>query len=433
MGEAPRLVSTTAELVEAIGSAEAGIVEVRGQIVDVPALHLKPGRTLRGAGGASIEFKAGSDGVGLSMDNSIESLELRTEPQCRALYFDVPTRGFSPLSLSYLRTIGCIRLIVEGEATGGHIEVRDVHVLQADARAFSERPAGFGVEILPAAFTLWNRREGKSGRITADLRGISAGKAGSPVRGTGILVGGELSATLLETGEIHSDGGIAPGTPDRISGGVFVVQGAAVDEVRNLESVTTYGANDMVLDNWGRVERWRALGRLTSHGPSAIGFVNLGELGTLDCDALMETHGLGSCGFNSGEVKQPSAETPGAAQVRAGQAEAGTVREATFERIVTRGDGAIGIQVSVPAGRIMVKRGVETFGGVGASLARGVVTNLAAIALSVKPGGAAREVVIEGGLTTHGRGIDAIELHGVIDSLCVSGSMGPLGGPAVDK
>ena len=186
--------------------------------------------------------------------------------------------------------------------------------------------------------------------------------------------------------------------------------------------MTTYGPNDMVLDNWGRVERWHAHGKVTSYGPSGIGFVNLGELGRLSLDALLETHGLGACGFNSGEVGGPAPE-PGSPKVYAG-----AVQQATFERIVTRGDGAVGIQISVPAGRILVRRGIETYGGMGASLARGVVTSLAAVALSVKPGGSAREVFIEGGLTTHSEGIDAIELHGLIDELRISGTAGPTGG-----
>ena len=58
----------------------------------------------------------------------------------------------------------------------------------------------------------------------------------------------------LVTGAVYSDGGIPSGTPDCISGGVFVVQGAFADIVRNRGPVTTYGVNDMVLDNWGVVD-----------------------------------------------------------------------------------------------------------------------------------------------------------------------------------
>lgn len=428
--------TTVAELVEAVQAAQNASIKVRGRLEGAPSLRLKPGQKLHGAAGASIRFEPGRDGVVLTTDNVVEEIELQTDPGRRAVCNDTGAEGFGRLVLRRLRTTGCVRLIADDAAAGGHVEALDVHVLEADARAFEERPAGFGVEVVPGAFTLWNRQASQDRRVSAVLRGIAAGRAGTPVRGSGILVGGTLGGggmilSLLETGEIHSDGGIAPGTPDRISGGVFVLQGTGVGEIRNLGPVTTYGANDMVLDNWGRVERWHAHGKVTSYGPSGIGFVNLGELGTLALDDLLETHGPGACGFNSGEVKQAAEDAPTETDefgARGSNVEAGTVRQATFERIVTRGDGAIGIQISVGAGRILVRKGIETFGGMGASLARGVVTKLAAVALSVKPGGSAREMVIEGGLTTHGKGIEAIELHGQIDALRISGAAGPAGG-----
>ena len=427
MTETVRVATTVAELVEAVQAPESAMIEVRGNLEGVPSLRLNPGLKLLGAAGAAIRFQSERDGVIITADNIVEGLELQTDPERCAVCNDTTIEGFGRLMLSNLRTTGCVRLIAGGATGGGHVDARDINVVAADARAFDERPAGFGVEVVPGAFTLWNRHSSQDRRITARLRGIAAGRAGLPVRGSGILLGGTfdgggVSVSLLETGEIHSDCGIAPGTPDRISGGVFVLQGTDVDEIRNLGGVTTYGPNDMVLDNWGRVERWQAHGKVTSYGPSGIGFVNLGELGRLTIDALLETHGLGACGFNSGEVGGPSPDP------RSTTVYAGAVQQATFERIVTRGDGAVGIQVSVPAGRIMVKRGIETYGGMGASLARGVVTSLAAVALSVKPGGSAREVVIEGGLTTHGKGIDAIELHGQIEELRISGAAGPMGG-----
>jgi hypothetical protein len=151
-------------------------------------------------------------------------------------------------------------------------------------------------------------------------------------------------------GRVYSHGGIAPGAPDRISGGVFVVHGAYVDLVRNRGPVMTYGANDMVLDNWGMVDRWVADDKITSHGPSGIGFVNFGTVNMLAVDAPIETFGQGARGFN---------------------VYTGTVNSAQFERIVTHADGAVGIQISRPVGRIKVRRGIETFGGAGDSLVKG--------------------------------------------------------------
>ena len=62
---------------------------------------------------------------------------------------------------------------------------------------------------------------------------------------------GTVHVSTLRTGEIHTDGGVPAGTPDPISGGVFVISGAVVDQVASTGPVTTYGQNDMVLDNWG--------------------------------------------------------------------------------------------------------------------------------------------------------------------------------------
>ena len=425
-------VATTAELVEAIHAPGNAAIEVRGRIEGAPPLLLKPGQRLSGALGAFIGFEAGGDGLTLTTDNAVEGVELRTDPERSALRNDTRVAGFGRLELQRIRTTGGIRLIGDGATTDGHVDARDLHVLDADARGFGDRPAAFGVEVIPGAFTLWNRQASPNHVISADLRGIAVGRAGLPVRGAGILVGGtagggRVVVSLLETGEVYSDGGIAPGTAGRIAGGVFILQGAEIDEVRNLGPVTTYGANDMVLDNWGRVERWHAKAKVSSYGSAGIGFVNLGAIGTLTLDALLETHGLGACGFNCGEAKEGEGEA-NPPITGASQAYDGTVREAVFARVVTRGDGAVGIQVAVPIGRVLVRGGVETFGGVGASLARGVVMQLPAVALSVKPSGALRELVINDGLTTHGKGIEVFELHGRIERLQINGAAGPAGG-----
>ena len=419
------IVSTLSELTSAAASEDVTTIQVSGAITGVKSLLLKPGSKLEGAAnGAALIFDAGQDGVGVAKDNTIIDLELKTEPHRSAVYLQAPHDHFGSLKLERLNVVGCIGLIAEGNAgPGDAVTVKDVHIAEADARNLTKGPVGFGVEIVPAAFTLLNRRTSPDSRIQAEVSNISAGSSEKPIQGTGILFGGtpgggEISC-FLETGTIHSNSGLPPGTADRISGGVFVVQGAFADEGRNVGSVSTYGTNDMVLDNWGVVERWTALADCTSYGPSSIGFVQLGQIGTISIEGVLETHGAGSCGFNAGEVKQASDVTSSKGP------EAGEVREATFKRIVTHGDGAIGVQVSVPEGRIIVKNGIETFGGVGSSLARGVVMKLAATALSIKPGGAAEEIHIENGLITHGHDVQPLELLGQVGTLHISGNVGP--------
>ena len=288
-----------------------------------------------------------------------------------------------------------------------------LHIAAADVRSRPDRPKGYGVEVLQGAFTLWNMQADAAVTITADLAGLSAGSEGAPVIGSGIFVsgagfeGGQLHASRVETGVIHSDGKIPPGTPDRITGGVFTVYGVNAEIVRNRGPVTTYGPNDMVLDNWGTVERWVAHEKITSFGPSGIGFVNFGRVAHLRVDAPIETFGQGARGFN---------------------VYTGTVDLAEFDRVITRADGAVGIQISQPVGRVHVRRGIETFGGTGQSLVKGVVVTLSAVALSIKPGGSAQGIVVEGGIRTHGAAVSPIEMQGSVDALSISGGLTAGGG-----
>ena len=91
----------------------------------------------------------------------------------------------------------------------GHIEAHNIDVVAADEWGCHERPRGYGVEVIPGACTLWNQHADRSVTITADLTGLAAGRAGAPVRGSGVFVsgGGRLVARRLETGAVS--GGIA--------------------------------------------------------------------------------------------------------------------------------------------------------------------------------------------------------------------------------
>jgi hypothetical protein len=414
MSSPERKVATAAELAAATAEGTAGDIVVAADLPGLPTLRLPPGRTLRGATpSVTLTFASGQDGVQLSTDNQVESLQLHTDPNRRALFNDTRVERLGRLVLRNLRTVGVIELLARDKVRSGHVEAESVDIEAADARGYGERPKGYGVEVIPGAFVLWNQQPDRGVTITADLTGLSAGRAGAPVRGSGIFVsgagdaGGRLLVRRLETGAVYSDGGIAPGTPDRISGGVFVVSGAFVDRVRNLGPVTTYGPNDMVLDNWGTVGNWTGDEKITSYGPSGIGFVNFGAIDLLQIKAPLETFGQGSRGFN---------------------VYTGTVHTAEFDRIVTHADGAVGIQISQPVGEIIVRRGIETYGGTGDSLVKGVVVKLSAVALSIKPGGSARKIAIAGGLITHGAGVNPLELHGKIDLLQIGDGAAAAGG-----
>jgi hypothetical protein len=409
-----RQIASASQLLAAVADTTVAEIVVQSSLTGLPMFRLSPGQTLRGAtSNVVLHFATGGDGVQLSSNNQIDSLELQTDVDRRALFNDTKVEHLGRLVLRNLRAIGTIRLLANDKVRSGHVEAENVDIASADARGYTERPKGYGVEVIPGAFVLWNQQADRSVTVTAELTGLTAGRAGAPVRGSGIFVsgagdtGGRLVVSRLETGAVYSDGGIAPGTPDRITGGVFVVSGAVVDRVLNHGPVSTYGPNDMVLDNWGSVGSWTAEDKITSFGPSGIGFVNFGTIDVLHAKAPIETFGQGSRGYN---------------------VYTGTVHTAEFERIVTHADGAVGIQISQPVGQITVHRGIETYGGTGDSLVKGVVVKLSAIALSIKPGASARNITIAGGLITHGAGISPLELHGTVDSLHISEGLTAAGG-----
>jgi hypothetical protein len=356
-----------------------------------------------------LTFRGNDDGIQLSSDNTVSALDLVTSPERRAIWNDPQVDDLGRISLHALQTVGRVQIIARDKLRRGHVEVDGLDITSADARGEQERPHAYGVFVLQGAFTLWNMQTGDDAVLTADLVNLSAGRFGSPVFGSGVFVGGagdrggRLDVQRLETRGVYVDGKIPPGTADQIAGGIFAVYGAYVDTVRSHGPVITYGANDMALDNWGVVDKWIAEEKVTTRGPSAIGFVNFGKIRDLRMEAPIETFGLGARGFN---------------------VYTGTVERAEFDRIVTHADGAVGVQISQPIGTMLVRRGIETFGAEGPSLVKGVVRNLSAIALSIKHGGSADFIKIEGGLKTHGKNVLPLEQEGMVQHLDISGGYG---------
>lgn len=414
MSSQEQAVSTVEALIASTRDHNIAHIVVHGELTDAPPINLLPGQSLRGASdSAGITFARGGDGLRLSSDNRVHNIRLNAAPEKRAIFNDTSVDSLGRIELRGVTTTGRVQILARDKVRGGHVDVTGLDIIAADARAETDRPHGYGVYVLQGAFTLWNMQQDTDVTVTADLVGLSAGRDGAPVRGSGIFVSGggdnagKLVVRRLETDAVYSDGGIAPGTPDQITGGVFTVYGAHVDMVRNRGPVVTYGVNDMVLDNWGFVDRWTAEAKITSHGPSGIGFVNFGMLHELRVTAPIETFGQGARGFN---------------------VYTGTVNLAEFDRVTTHADGAVGIQISQPIGRLVVHRGIETFGGTGPSLVKGKVISLSAIGLSIKPGGSAREIEISGGIKTAGAGVSPIEQHGAIESLRVTGGFLATGG-----
>jgi hypothetical protein len=401
------VVNSIQELIKATSDPAIQTITIAQDLSNVPEIRLSPGTTLRGHRDRTpvLRFAEGN-GVCLTSDNLVENLALLVSPEGLAIWNDESVASLDTLTLRSILTVGRVRLLARGAIRRGHVEVRDLDIIAADARSENEMPHAYGVYVLQGAFTLWNMQSDPNVVITSNLVGLSAGRMGAPVLGSGLFVsgagetGGRLRVQHLETNAVYSDGRIEPGTADQISGGVFVVYGVSVELVVHRGPVTTHGANDMALDNWGIVDRWLSKDKVTTFGPSGVGFVNFGTIDSLVMEAPIETYGLGARGFN---------------------VYTGTIRSGDFDRIVTHGDGAVGVQISQPVGSLIFHRGIETHGGTGKSLVKGVLQDLAATALSIKQGGSAEELRVLGGLHSYGKEVQAFEQHGSIESLHIEG------------
>lgn len=404
-------VSTAAALADALASG-ATEIEVSGVIEGMPMITLGPGVSLTGG---TLRF--GAKGVRLTSDNALTDISIETADHELAILNDTDVAGWGTLTFKDVRTIGQVQLLARDAVRAGHVEVDGLHVASADVRGRTDRPHGFGVDAMQGAFTLWNQQPDAAVTISARLLRVSAGTAEKPVRGSGVFVGGHgdrdgkadgglAHVDLLTTGEIHTDGGTAPGTPDLISGGVFVISGAIVEDVVNEGPVTTNGQNDMVLDNWGTVTTWTAKAPVTSNGPSGIGFVNFGDIDRLDVQAPIQTFGPGARGFNVYD---------------------GSLRHASFTSIATHGDGSIGVQVSKHLPILEITGDLTTEGGEGTSLVKGVQVVLKAVALSIKPTGHVGSATVGGAITTSGDGVTSVEFEGRIDAFEVAGGIAATG------
>lgn len=391
-----RNVRTLNELMIALDE-RASQIAITAAIVSPHDIQLSEGVSVKGEGeGASLLFSEGG-GLGLTRDNHVQSLRLMTNPKSRAIYLRTGAEDFGTIRLEDLTVTGQVGLVARVGCRKGHVAARNVHVAFADARAFPEQPQKYGVNVLQGAITLFNQNGDADSRLTATLDDISVGSAAAPVLGSGIFVGGfgdeggRLEIDRLTTGEVNSTGLLPFGTADFITGGVFVLYGCTVAELVNKAPCRTYGVNDMVLDNWGKVERWTAEDVIESFGPSGIGFVNFGTVEEFRAEAPIRTYGLGARGFNQYD---------------------GTVKSLRVDSIETFGDGSIGIQISKPVGRICVDHDVRTHGGTGPSLVKGVIATLAAEAFSVKPSGEVEELSVGGDVESEGDTVDAFTVEG---------------------
>ena len=148
-------VTTVAELLAATQNPQVARIQLAASLSNVPSVRLLPGQTLSAADAqTAIRFASGEDGLQLSADNQVEHLSLITDPERRAIFNDTTVAHLGRLTLRRLSITGVLKLLARDQVCGGHVEAHDIDIVSADARGYQERPKGYGVEVIPGAFTL---------------------------------------------------------------------------------------------------------------------------------------------------------------------------------------------------------------------------------------------------------------------------------------
>jgi hypothetical protein len=387
------IVDSSSQLLEAVSSNGPSRIVVRGHFRDTPSFRLNPGQSLESDGGEQgcIEFISNADGLGMTRDNRVQGLTLIASECRRAIFNDTTCSSLGRIELKNLRLQGQLQVIAKDRVQQGHIIADGICVTAADTRARDEMPCGNGVRVLQGALTIWNQQKDPDSLLTAELQNISIGSEQTPVLGGGVFLSGSgvinasrLSLDAIEIRSVYADSGLPEGTTDRVAAAVFVLHNARVVRLHCLGAIETFGPNCVGLDNWGVVEDWIAEFDVRSHGPSAIGIVNAGELKSLQVKGVVETFGRGARGMS---IYSDS----GSFQIGS---------------IVTHGDGASAIHITRPLARLTVGR-ITTHGGIGKSLVKGVIQTMAADAIDIIESGVIEKLQIDGSVIVHGDGASA--------------------------
>jgi hypothetical protein len=390
-------VTSLLELLKAISENIPQVLEIETSILSPHSITLPEGYSLTGKSYelCMVSFN-NSDGFGLTRDNTISNLTVMTKQTSRAIYTVCGIPDMGNIVLEDLSITGQVSIISRQGTDKINLVANNIHITSCDSRHYSEQPQKYGVNVYQGALTVYNFNSDESSGINCELKNIRIGFRNAPVIGSGIFVcgfgdeGGKVNLETLTTGAVYSHGMLPYGTADIITAAVFIVYGVEAETVEHHGELVTYGVNDMVLDTWGKVEKWVSNYPIVSYGPSGIGFVNFGSVKDFMAQDIT-TYGLGARGFNQYD---------------------GTVENITFKSLTTHGDGSIGIQVSKPIGNLTVEENVTTYGSVGNSLVKGVLTELAADAISIKTGGKVESLTIHGDIVTYGDNVTNYAFEG---------------------
>lgn len=403
-------VKQLSELLSAI-SEENNDILITSSILIPHSITLAKGVRLRGQENkTSILSFSTSDGIALNKNNTLADLIIQTSAQDRAIYVSSTEEDLGTMTLSNLTVTGQVQLLTRTPNKTMNLLVDHLDIPFSDSRNRTEKPLKYGAAVQQGALTVYNYNQDPTSSIHATIRQVSIGRQHAPVLGSGVFIagfnetGGSVQLEELITDDIYSNGMIPFGQPNLITGGIFILTGAAAKSIHSKGSVTTYGVNDMVLDVWGNVGHWITEKPIKSYGTSGIGFVNFGKVEHFHAKEEIVTYGSGARGFNQYD---------------------GTIDYASFKSITTHGDGSIGMQISKPVGEIQIEDSITTYGNIGESLVKGEIKSLKAIAFSLQTGGKIKKLHIGGNIETNGQDVHSLEIKegSNIESLQIDGQI----------
>ncbi|MDO4662467.1 MAG: hypothetical protein Q4B36_05050 [Tissierellia bacterium] len=368
------------------------LLEVENSISIDETIHLKKGQKLIGTNDNVFLSFINGGSIELEGDNEISNLSIQTTPSKRAIRLKSNLEDLGEIKLKDLTITGMVQILTKAPNKYLDVKIENMDIVSSDSRNYPQRPMKYGVNVYQGALTIYNYNPDKESLINVDIDGIKLGRKNAPVIGSGVFIGGlnddtgRIEVNNLVTDDIYSNGMIPTGQPNLITGAIFIVQSTNAKNILTRGNTVTYGTNDMVLDVWGKVEKWVVEKPIVSYGQSAIGFVNFGEVDYFKANSPIKTYGLGARGFNQYD---------------------GTIKEAIFDSIETVGEGSIGMQVSKPVGKIEIINSVKTKGSIGETLVKGVIMELAADAISIKEGGVVENLVIGENLEVGGKEVVA--------------------------
>jgi hypothetical protein len=109
-------VITVPELLSAVEDSRVGTIVVASDLAEVPNIDLLPGQTLSSLARNRyiLKFARGAEGVRLSSDNSIVSLQLQVSPDKRAISNNCSVPTFGRTSLCSVSTVGRVQILAQG-------------------------------------------------------------------------------------------------------------------------------------------------------------------------------------------------------------------------------------------------------------------------------------------------------------------------------